>query len=48
MEDEYMKVAPFVVCPLCDEDKCVGRFNCPEIKAWVDKKAEAGRSDDEL
>lgn len=36
--DEYMKAACWIVCPMCDEPKCVGRFNCPEIKAWVEKK----------
>lgn len=36
--DEYMKVACWIVCQMCDEPKCVGRFNCTEIKAWVEKK----------
>ena len=36
--DEYMKAACWIVCPMCDEPKCVGRFNCTEIKAWVEKK----------
>lgn len=36
--DEYMKAACWIVCPMCDEPKCVGRFNCPEIKAWIEKK----------
>ena len=35
---EYMKAACWIVCPMCDEPKCVGRFNCPEIKAWAEKK----------
>ena len=35
---DLMKRAGWVVCPWCDEPKCVGRFNCPEIEAWVDKK----------
>ena len=35
--DEYMKAACWIVCPMCDEHKCVGRFNCPEIKAWIEK-----------
>ena len=42
--DEYMKAACWIVCPMCDEPKCVGRFNCPEIKAWIEKKR---RADDE-
>ena len=36
--DEHMRAACWIVCPMCDEPKCVGRFNCPEIKAWVEKK----------
>ena len=39
--DEYMKAACFVVCPMCDEKKCVGRGNCQEIKAWIEKKWRA-------
>ena len=35
--DECMKAACWIVCPMCDEPKCVGRFNCPEIKAWIEK-----------
>lgn len=38
MVDEYMKAATWIVCPLCDEPKCIGRFNCPEIKAWIEEK----------
>lgn len=36
--DEYMRAAFWIVCQMCDEPKCVGRFNCHEIKAWVEKK----------
>ena len=35
---EYMKAACWIVCPMCDETKCVGRFNCPDIKTWAEKK----------
>ena len=42
--DEYMKAACWIVCPMCDEPECVGQFNCPEIKAWIEKKR---RADDE-
>ena len=38
--DEYMKAACWIVCPMCDEPKCIGRFNCPEIKAWIEEKTE--------
>ena len=37
MTDELVKRATWIVCPLCDESKCIGRFNCPEIKAWISK-----------
>ena len=35
---EYMKAACWIACPMCDEPKCVGRFNCPEIKELSEKK----------
>lgn len=41
MVDQYMKAAAFIVCPLCDERKCVGRFECKEIKEWIEKKKRA-------
>ena len=44
--DEYMKAACWIVCPMCDEPKCVGRFNCPEIKAWIEKKRRADDATD--
>lgn len=37
-DDAYMKAATWIVCPMCDEDKCVGRFDCPEIAQWIGKK----------
>lgn len=46
MTDEYMKAACFVVCPMCDAPKCVGRFNCPEIKTWIEKKRRADNATD--
>lgn len=36
----YMREAPWVCCPMCDEDVCVGRFNCPEIAEWCREKRE--------
>ena len=38
--DPYMREAPWVCCPMCDEDVCVGRFNCPEIAEWCREKRE--------
>lgn len=27
--------AAWVVCPWCDEKKCVGRYNCKQIAAYL-------------
>ena len=43
--DKYMMAACWIVCPMCDEPKCVGRFNCPEIIAWVEKRKEGADND---
>lgn len=39
MIDPKIKTACWVCCPMCDEKKCVGRFNCPEIKRFVEKES---------
>lgn len=36
--EEVRSYAIWIVCPMCDEPKCLGRFTCPEIEAWIDKK----------
>lgn len=36
--DDIFKRSGWIVCPLCDEPVCVGRFNCPIIEEWVEKK----------
>lgn len=36
-EELLMKEACWVVCPWCDEPKCVGRFECEEVKKYVEK-----------
>ena len=47
MVDEYIKAACLIVCPMCDEKKCVGRFACLDIKRWIDKaKQKEGESSD--
>ena len=47
MVDEYTKRAYWIVCPWCDEEKCIGRFVCPHIKQWVDEQKEKeGESSD--
>ena len=35
---ELKKIAPFICCPMCDEDKCVGKNNCNEIKRFIEKR----------
>lgn len=30
--------AAWTVCPLCDEDKCVGRYNCQQIADYIKKQ----------
>ena len=37
MVDAYMKFACMIACPSCDEEKCVGRENCTEIKEVIEK-----------
>lgn len=32
---ELEREAPFICCPMCDEEKCVGRNNCIEIKNFM-------------
>ena len=31
-DKELIDAAAWVVCPLCDEKKCVGRFECIQIR----------------
>ena len=33
---ELQRKAPFICCPMCDEDKCVGRNNCRDIKNFIE------------
>ena len=33
--------AAWIVCPFCDEKKCVGRYNCKLIAAYIKVKEEA-------
>lgn len=34
---DKISAAAWIVCPMCDEKKCVGRYNCPEIQAYIKK-----------
>lgn len=40
MTAQEIKTACFVCCPMCDEKKCVGRFNCEEIKRFMEKNVD--------
>ena len=37
-DNEIKRQAPFICCPMCDEEKCVGRNNCLEIKNFVEQR----------
>lgn len=39
----YVDSAAWLICPLCDEDNCYGRFHCDQIREKVEewKRAEA-------
>lgn len=39
-EELLMKAACRIVCPWCDAEKCVGRFECVSIKEYIDRKLE--------
>ena len=36
-ETELRRKAHWIVCPWCDEDVCVGREDCVEIKRFIEK-----------
>ena len=42
IDDETMKVASWICCPMCDEKECVGRYNCIEIKNYIARTTEKG------
>lgn len=39
MRDD-VSAAAWIVCPWCDETKCVGRYNCKQIADYVKAKKE--------
>ena len=45
MEHELWKMAAWIVCPWCDDRKCVGRGNCVQIAEWIVKKKEEIRDE---
>lgn len=36
-------LAAWIVCPWCDEKKCVGRYNCKIIAAYIKAKMDGGK-----
>lgn len=36
-DKELIDAAAWVVCPLCDEKKCVGRFECRQIRDRIER-----------
>ena len=47
MNEQLVKEAAWIICPWCDAPKCVGRYNCPSIKEWVERKEAEGEADAE-
>ena len=37
---DEVSAAAWIVCPWCDEEKCVGRYNCKQIADYVKIKQE--------
>lgn len=35
---QLIKEATFVCCPMCDKEKCVGRYQCEEIKRYAEER----------
>ena len=40
--------AVWIVCPMCDEKKCVGRYICPKIKEYLSKKKPKEETNDSV
>ena len=40
MTFEAVKQAAFIVCPVCDEKKCVGRYKCQQIADYIKNNEE--------
>lgn len=43
MRRDLYAMSAWVVCPLCDRKRCIGRGKCPAVKAWIEKREEAER-----
>lgn len=35
---DLVSQAAWIVCPMCDEKKCVGRYNCKWIADYLESK----------
>lgn len=44
MRKEISRAAS-IVCSLCDEKKCVGRYNCKQIADYIKSKEEKENGD---
>jgi len=44
---QEIKIACIVCCPMCDEKKCVGRYNCKEIEEYIQKSRRETMKEDE-
>ena len=39
---QVIKKACMVCCPMCDEKKCCGRYECREIKRYIENSEPKG------
>lgn len=39
---QEIKIACMVCCPMCDEKKCCGRYECREIKRYIENSEQKG------
>ena len=42
---DIINAAAWIVCPVCDEKVCVGRFECDEIKGYIDRNYKESQND---
>ncbi len=42
---DNVSAAAWIVCPWCDEAKCVGRYNCKQIADYL-KQRQGQEADD--
>lgn len=38
--------AAWIVCPWCDEKKCVGRYKCKTIAGYIKRKEEQEKAEE--